>query len=322
MQARNTTQCPRMPDIIEGLSAPVAHACIPLRFDETTRGVLNVAARPGQLFTEDELRFLETLGHQIGLAVERARHLDDRAPPQPGSTCHGGGEQGGRRSAGRRGRPPRGGRDRARDRERRSRGDPAGRHAGVDPRRLRRRAGPSGIRGRPHARPDHGRLAAGHGRPRRPPGLQRRRLAERSAREPRAGRAMGHPVRPHRAADRARAPARPAPPELRGRPSLERRRRGRGGGAGRPGLRRPGERAPLRGGAAGLSAAPGSAGAQLAQREDGRPRHLRVRARPRGAQPAQLDRPPALHPRPPDRPLRARRWARRWPSCPASSATR
>jgi signal transduction histidine kinase len=76
MQARNTTQCPRMPDIIEGLRAPVAHACIPLRFGETTRGLLNVAARPGQLFTEDELRFLETLGHQVGLAVERARHLE------------------------------------------------------------------------------------------------------------------------------------------------------------------------------------------------------------------------------------------------------
>ena len=75
MQARNTTQCPRMPDIVEGLSAPVAHACIPLRFAKGTRGVLNVAARPGQLFTEDELRFLETLGHQIGLAVERAQHL-------------------------------------------------------------------------------------------------------------------------------------------------------------------------------------------------------------------------------------------------------
>ena len=29
---------------------------------------------PGEQFSEDELRFLETLGHQIGLAVERARH--------------------------------------------------------------------------------------------------------------------------------------------------------------------------------------------------------------------------------------------------------
>ena len=74
MQARNTTQCPRMPWIVEGLSDPVAHACIPLKFEGTVRGVLNVAARPGEQFSEEELRFLETLGHQIGLAVERGRH--------------------------------------------------------------------------------------------------------------------------------------------------------------------------------------------------------------------------------------------------------
>lgn len=75
MQARNTTQCPRMPTIVEGLTAPVAHACIPLRFEKGRRGVLNVANLPGRLFSDDELRFLETLGHQIGLAVERAQHL-------------------------------------------------------------------------------------------------------------------------------------------------------------------------------------------------------------------------------------------------------
>jgi signal transduction histidine kinase len=76
MQARNTTQCPRMPAIIAGLAAPVAHACIPLKFEGATKGVLNVAARPGEQFSEEELRFLETLGHQIGLAVERARHRE------------------------------------------------------------------------------------------------------------------------------------------------------------------------------------------------------------------------------------------------------
>src|SRR5207244_11636965 len=76
MQARNTTQCPRMPDIIAGLKAPVAHACIPLKFEGATKGVLNVAARPGEQFSDEELRFLETLGHQIGLAVERARHRE------------------------------------------------------------------------------------------------------------------------------------------------------------------------------------------------------------------------------------------------------
>jgi signal transduction histidine kinase/putative methionine-R-sulfoxide reductase with GAF domain len=75
MVARNTTQCPRMPMIVDGLAQPVAHACIPLKFHGGSRGVLNVAAHPGEQFSEEELRFLETLGHQIGLAVERAHHL-------------------------------------------------------------------------------------------------------------------------------------------------------------------------------------------------------------------------------------------------------
>ena len=74
MQARNTLQCPRMPGIVPGLDAPVAHACIPLKFEGRTKGVLNIAARPGMTFSDEELRFLETVGHQMGLAVERARH--------------------------------------------------------------------------------------------------------------------------------------------------------------------------------------------------------------------------------------------------------
>jgi signal transduction histidine kinase len=74
MVARNTLQCPRMPDIVPGLDAPVGHACVPLKFEGSTKGVLNVAARAGMVFSEEELRFLETLGHQVTLAVERARH--------------------------------------------------------------------------------------------------------------------------------------------------------------------------------------------------------------------------------------------------------
>jgi signal transduction histidine kinase len=75
MQARNTMQCPRMPHLVEGLEQPVAHACIPLRFEGESRGVLNVAGRPGQHFTDSELQFLETVGHQLCLAVEKAKHL-------------------------------------------------------------------------------------------------------------------------------------------------------------------------------------------------------------------------------------------------------
>jgi signal transduction histidine kinase len=47
-----------------------------LKFEGATKGVLNVAARPGEQFSEEELRFLETVGHQIGLAVERARNRE------------------------------------------------------------------------------------------------------------------------------------------------------------------------------------------------------------------------------------------------------
>src|SRR5438128_3994429 len=57
MQARNTTQCPRMPDIIAGLKAPVAHACIPSKFEGATKGVLNVAASPGEQCSVDVLSF-------------------------------------------------------------------------------------------------------------------------------------------------------------------------------------------------------------------------------------------------------------------------
>lgn len=80
-QARNTTECPRMPMIAQGLESrdrngrPGAHASVPLAFNGTSRGVLNVAARPGATFDEAELRFLETVGRQVCLAVEGARHL-------------------------------------------------------------------------------------------------------------------------------------------------------------------------------------------------------------------------------------------------------
>jgi len=80
-QARNTTECPRMPMIAQGLESrdrngqPGAHASVPLAFNGTSRGVLNVAAAPGATFDEAELRFLETVGRQVCLAVEGARHL-------------------------------------------------------------------------------------------------------------------------------------------------------------------------------------------------------------------------------------------------------
>jgi signal transduction histidine kinase len=64
-----------MPMIGEGLEQPAAHACVPLVFKGPSRGVLNVAALPGAVFDTAELRFLETVGRQLCLAVEGAQHL-------------------------------------------------------------------------------------------------------------------------------------------------------------------------------------------------------------------------------------------------------
>jgi two-component system sensor histidine kinase HydH len=71
--ARNTTECPRMPELIEGAGNPVTHACIPLKFERGTLGVMNIANRPGRVFSPQELQFLETVGNQVCLAVDKSR---------------------------------------------------------------------------------------------------------------------------------------------------------------------------------------------------------------------------------------------------------
>ena len=70
--ARNTLECPRLPALVQG-NEPMTHACIPLKFDRGVLGVMNIANHPGRLFTPEELRFLETVGHQLCLAVDKER---------------------------------------------------------------------------------------------------------------------------------------------------------------------------------------------------------------------------------------------------------
>jgi signal transduction histidine kinase len=72
MFARNTTDCPRLPHLIQGETTS-SHACIPLKFERGSLGVLNITSRPGQLFSPHELQFLETVGTQLCLAVDKVR---------------------------------------------------------------------------------------------------------------------------------------------------------------------------------------------------------------------------------------------------------
>jgi signal transduction histidine kinase len=79
MFARNTVDCPRLPDMI-GSAAPMTHACIPLKFERGILGVMNIANRPGQIFSPQELQFLETVGNQLCLSIDKVRtaHAESR----------------------------------------------------------------------------------------------------------------------------------------------------------------------------------------------------------------------------------------------------
>ena len=72
--ARNTIECPRLPDMLLDRSC-TSHACIPLKFERGVEGVLNIAGRAGGAFSEEELKFLETVGGQICMAVDKARSM-------------------------------------------------------------------------------------------------------------------------------------------------------------------------------------------------------------------------------------------------------
>jgi len=69
---RNTIECPRLPELLVNSEAQ-NHASVPLRFQRGTLGVMNIACPEGYLFSAQELRFLETIGNQVCLAVDRAR---------------------------------------------------------------------------------------------------------------------------------------------------------------------------------------------------------------------------------------------------------
>jgi signal transduction histidine kinase len=70
--ARNTLECPRLPELVRG-TEPMTHACIPLKFERGTLGVMNIANRPGQIFTPEELHFLEIVGNHLCMAVDKVR---------------------------------------------------------------------------------------------------------------------------------------------------------------------------------------------------------------------------------------------------------
>jgi two-component system, NarL family, sensor kinase len=54
------------------------HASIPLYFQDTPLGILNVTGPAWRRLTADELRLLSTMAYQMGIAIERARLAEKR----------------------------------------------------------------------------------------------------------------------------------------------------------------------------------------------------------------------------------------------------
>ena len=280
-----------------GLAQPVAHASVPLAFNGTSRGVLNVAALPGHSFDEAELRFLETVGRQVCVAVEGARHHKAerlynqeaqgarRAQQGHRRVARPGGGAGGRRA------------HRARHHPGRPRLHPARlRLAPAGGRPRRGPAAPGAEQGRPRRPHGDGRQPAPP-RPRAAGAARHRGLGERPERQQGHRAALGRRGGADPAARRPARDARPARPDLRRPAPLDRGPDRRRRGARVAGLGRARERAALREGPARLPRAERGAGPHHPEREDGGRRHVRLGARPRGAQPAELDRAPAVDPR-------------------------
>lgn len=72
MLARNTIECPRLPELVPN-GRTMAHAAVPLKFERGVLGVLNIANASERMFSADELKFLETFGNHICMAVDKAR---------------------------------------------------------------------------------------------------------------------------------------------------------------------------------------------------------------------------------------------------------
>jgi two-component system, NarL family, sensor kinase len=75
----NVLECSRLEDVREGTNGLLYHATAPIYLGGRRIGVMNVAMPQWRRLDAEDLRFLHTIGYQVGLAVENSRLLDARA---------------------------------------------------------------------------------------------------------------------------------------------------------------------------------------------------------------------------------------------------
>ncbi len=79
LQANQLTQPVNIVDCmrLEGVGIKAQHASVPLRTSTGIAGLMNLVLPSGRLFSQRELALLSTVGGEVGLAIEKARLLDE-----------------------------------------------------------------------------------------------------------------------------------------------------------------------------------------------------------------------------------------------------
>ncbi len=72
-EAVNFVQCLRLEQAVPGSPESHRHASVPLVAQDQTVGILNLLLSQGRSFTEEELDMLESIGHELAVAIQRAR---------------------------------------------------------------------------------------------------------------------------------------------------------------------------------------------------------------------------------------------------------
>ncbi|MBA4142975.1 MAG: EAL domain-containing protein [Nitrosospira sp.] len=72
-QVTNTAKCERLIRAEGGTGRPCCHASVPLRMGNRNVGILNLMGNGQDLFKDNELELFYGIGHQVSIALERAR---------------------------------------------------------------------------------------------------------------------------------------------------------------------------------------------------------------------------------------------------------
>ncbi len=75
--AENIVECPRLMSSLPDEERPICHASVPLISKDEVVGIMNLTSKGFRSFSEEDLKLLTSIGHQVGVAIENAMLFED-----------------------------------------------------------------------------------------------------------------------------------------------------------------------------------------------------------------------------------------------------